>query len=65
MESDIDSLGLYGDGEAGKFNEEGSFIGQVGGNDDFESSTFSSCNASCFFRFCFVLVSCFVSEVSF
>ena len=29
VESDIDSLGLYGDGEAGKFNEEGSFIGQV------------------------------------
>ena len=29
VDSDVDSLGLYGDGEAGKFNEEGSFIGQV------------------------------------
>merc|ERR1719193_2195624 len=28
VDSDVDSLGLYGDGEAGKFNEEGSFIGQ-------------------------------------
>merc|ERR1711990_259654 len=30
MESDADSLAAYGDGEGGKFNEDGSFIGQYG-----------------------------------
>jgi len=30
LESDADSLAAYGDGEGGKFNEDGSFIGQYG-----------------------------------